>query len=61
MSRSASLSLAKLSSAGGWEVLENKTVILEINKKLNNEIKNITGRGSALVMLWNVVVVGRRR
>ena len=22
---------------------------------------NLTGRGSALVMLWNVVVVGRRR
>ena len=56
MSRSASLSLAKLYSAGGWKVLENKAVRLEIN-----EIPNFTGRGSALVMLWNVVVVGRRR
>ena len=56
MSSNAFLSLAKQSSAGGWKVLENKTVRLE-----TNEIPNFTGRGSALVMLWNVVVVGRRR
>ena len=56
MSRSASLSLAKLSSAGGWKVLENKAVRLE-----TNEIPNFTGRGSALSMLWSVAAVGRRR
>ena len=56
MSRSASLSLAKLYSAGGSKFLENKPVRLE-----TNEVPNLIGRVSALVMLWNVVVVGRRR
>ena len=59
MSRSAFLSLAKLSSAGDWKVLGKKAV--RVVKQVEKKIPNFSGRGSALVMLWNVVVVGRRR
>ena len=45
MSRSAFLSLAKLSSAGGWEVLEKKTVCLETNKNWANETNELNRKG----------------
>ena len=45
MSRSASLSLVKLSSAGGSEVLKNKTVCLETNKNWTNETNELYRKG----------------